>query len=448
MSETTPETMSETTPESTSEPTPETMPEATPGTMPEATPETMPENPITPYLSSLESNEFTQHILPEHILPKLPAKTLVRFKAVCSKWRTTIETPEFARAHLLQYPNIRSVISIDYHASFTALNYQDYPNLDFTDFKKHYKDESPYIVESCNGLLLLICSKDDSEPVNKQLPDHLLYFRFYFVVYNPFLGPASSIRIDPPENFLLKTEIDDAKDYNFGFGYSFSRDDYFIVAVNSRMIANLDITVHLYSLQDRRWIRIDISSTVKPIIEFAIPWYNLSGILVNELLHWPVNAVISKSCQEMIAVFDWFGQDQFKTMPLPREVFGEFDDYRSTFGLCRLNDCLCAWALYNDRTVVEMWMMKIYGIDGSWTMLFRFDMLGFLGVYDGITNFFGFNRSEMALILSCTDELMLAEFYLDPPVYTSFKFKEQVKAVNYDASFMSPLLLSPPQDQD
>ncbi|XP_021718788.1 F-box/kelch-repeat protein At3g23880-like [Chenopodium quinoa] len=442
--------MSETTPETMSETKPETIPE----TAPEPTPETMPENPITRSLSSSESNEFPQHILLEHILPKLPAKTLVRFKAVCSKWRTTIETPEFARAHVLQHPNIRSVISIDYCSSFTALNYEDYPNLDFTEFKKRdkdaYKDESPYIVESCNGLLLLICSKD--EPVNKQLPDHLLYFRFYFVVYNPFLGPASSIKIDPPDNFLLRTERDDAKDYNFGFGYSFSRDDYFIVAVNSHMIANPDIIVHLYSLQFTRprWIRIDISRRDDPIIEFAVPWYNLSGILINELLHWPVNAVTSESRQKMIAVFDWFGLDQFKTMPLPREDFGESDedDDRSAFSLCCLNDCLCAWASYNDRTVVEMWMMKKYGIDGSWTRLFRLDMSGFLGVYYGITNFFGFNRSEMALILSYTDELMLAELYLDPPVYKPYKFEEQVKAVNYDPSFMSPLLLSLSQDQD
>ncbi|KAL6563412.1 hypothetical protein OROGR_002371 [Orobanche gracilis] len=36
----------------------------------------------------------------ENILPRLPVKSLLRFKSVCKRWRDTISDPEFPQTHL------------------------------------------------------------------------------------------------------------------------------------------------------------------------------------------------------------------------------------------------------------------------------------------------------------------------------------------------------------
>ncbi|TXG71282.1 hypothetical protein EZV62_006217 [Acer yangbiense] len=69
----------------------------------------------------------------------------------------------------------------------------------------------------------------------------------------------------------------------------------------------------------------------------------------------------------MIAAFDLV-EDKFKTIPPPPDFM--LDIFKSSIGIGHLGSCLCL-SIPTDSTSIELWVMKEYGVSGSWTKILR-----------------------------------------------------------------------------
>ncbi|XP_021747546.1 F-box/kelch-repeat protein At3g23880-like [Chenopodium quinoa] len=366
--------------------------------------------------------ETPEDIIFQKILPNLPAKSLVRLKCVTHQWNDFISTTPFAKTHLLQQLSLSSSDS----------------NLDFSNFGSNFRETFNWFLGSCNGLVLLLSADEEScEYDYLNIPDSLLYFDFHFVVYNPVLGKNAYIEIEHPDKFLVTNDAYSAEEFNFGFGYVSSRDDYYIVAINFPVcLSSPEAVVFVYSLRLREWksyktVRNDKKDRLS--LELQDQFYNQPGKLVKETLHW---GVILGNDEKCIVTFDLANQEEFLgKMKLPYGNFGEAKNSDRAFCLCCLDDCLCAWANYEGGNVVEMWMLKEYGGKKSWSKLFRFNLLHYC------RSFYGFTRSGMVFKFYNNNEIMLADFSHDPPEYFHIGCVERWSAVNYVPSLISPLAI-------
>ncbi|KAK9292742.1 hypothetical protein L1049_020722 [Liquidambar formosana] len=92
--------------------------------------------------------------------------------------------------------------------------------------------------------------------------------------------------------------------------------------------------------------------------------YNLSGVFLNEALHWIAH---DDNSSKLICAFD-IGNEQFKTIPLPPISFSEQGRAIDWSNLGVLGGCLYIYAGEKDvPQFVEIWVMKEYGVKESWT---------------------------------------------------------------------------------
>ncbi|XP_021740887.1 F-box/kelch-repeat protein At3g23880-like [Chenopodium quinoa] len=384
-------------------------------------------------------SDILEDIILSEILPRLPAKTLVRFKSVSREWKSVISSTQFAKTHLTHLPSLssRSVLTLDYSCNFEALDYGDY-NLDFCrfgpndrliasnnlDFSKGPNNEPfNWLVGSCNGLALLV-------------PDTCFKSDFRFVVYNPVLRTDADafIEIQHPQGFNIPTDPLFYDNLSFGFGYVSSHKDYYIVAIKfPECLTRPELVAFVYSFTTREWkIKESPRKDQENRLVLQDYWVNRIGVLVKETLHWGI-AIGENKC---IVVFDLISQGEFTKMELPYADFGEGVNF--AFSLCCLNDCLCAWGIYDVGEVVEMWTMKEYGVQESWTMLFRHRSVDYY-----CRDFFGLTKSERVLVSYSRDELMLADFSRDPPeTFLVPEFVDKVCVVDYVQSLVSPLAVT------
>ncbi|XP_021724261.1 F-box/kelch-repeat protein At3g23880-like [Chenopodium quinoa] len=412
-------------------------------------PQSPPQNPTSMFsppqkpAAKTQFSDILEDIILCEILPRLPVKSLFRFKSVSTKWRSVISDPQFAKTHFTHLSSLssRSVLTLDYSSNFEALDYGDF-NLDYEDFNLVFSrfgrntriiasdnldfskpNNSPFnsLVDSCKGLALLV-------------PDYCFNSDFRFVVYNPVLGHHAFIEIQHPQGLHVPNEQLTYENLSFGFGYVSSHKDYYIVAIKfPQCLTRPESVAFVYSLKTREW---KTKETPRKDQENRLVlqdyWVNRIGVLLKETLHWGI-AIGQDKC---ILVFDLATQEGFTKMELPHANFGEGVNF--AFSLCCLNDCLCAWGIYEDGDVVEMCMMKEYGVQESWTKLFHQRLDDYY-----CRDFFGFTKSEWVLVFKSRDELMLADFSRDPPETLLVpNFDDKVSVVEYVQSLVSPLAVT------
>ncbi|XP_021740884.1 F-box protein CPR30-like [Chenopodium quinoa] len=379
----------------------------------------------TEILSETQNRGIPTDVILTEILPRLPANSLLRLKWVCKEWQLFISSTKFIINHAL-HPNSlssRSVLFIDPYTSLTAFDFGDSGNVRIIKFGRYSTTNPIFLIGSCNGLVLLICSHAQTGLVLS--PSFLLNYGFDYRVYNPVL--QLDIVIPQPLGFVLRSDHFAAQDCSFGFGSVSTHDclEFFIVAVNIRMG-----NVAVFESSTRRWVIMHTLRRNLPIL-FQDAWYVHSGTLVNEALHWGVTVGMNLRC---IAVFDLVSRRRIKFMKLPYAYFGEPDCpdiVRSAFSLCRINDRLCAWAYYNGGYVVDMWMLKEYDVWESWTRLFCYDLRC------EYWNFFGLTKAREVMMFHF-NWLVLIDFSRVPLVSRPLYFGHQVTAVNYVQSLVSP----------
>ncbi|KAK9284893.1 hypothetical protein L1049_024074 [Liquidambar formosana] len=269
------------------------------------------------------------------ILCKLPIKSLIHWRCVCKAWRDLILDPRFARLHhSTREPSTvvvfhfkgerkRSIYLMEPEAACDgdAITKVENPNLGIT------------IVGSCDGLL---CSCDDLS-------------REYFYVSNPVTGERMT---------LPKIKTDPKHLSVSGFGFSSKTNQYKVIRMS--WICNPSgkpkLKVEICTVGNRSWRKIDNA----PYYTFP---YGLSGIFLNEALHW---IAWDDLCSTLIFAFQ-IGNEQFITIPLPPVSLSERGKAICWANLGEVEGCLYILAVEAAFPPwVELWVMDDYGVEESW----------------------------------------------------------------------------------
>ncbi|XP_057543478.1 F-box/kelch-repeat protein At3g23880-like [Amaranthus tricolor] len=200
--------------------------------------ETLPNNKIMN--TSSTSSHFPFSDLPydiiTHILATLPVKTLAKFRAVCTSWRTYIDSPSFISKHRNLYnkehsKNSHLLIEETYSPRRFCLqrvtNGQKLTTLVFLpSFSAH--PIIPWIYGACNGLFLMRMNG--------------------IYLWNPFLRKSLILLPCPIVTPFQFT--------HYVIGFSTSYDDYKVLAYRLRTINNgneYEPAMAVYSLRNHIW---------------------------------------------------------------------------------------------------------------------------------------------------------------------------------------------------
>ncbi|XP_050211810.1 F-box protein CPR1-like [Mercurialis annua] len=158
--------------------------------------------------------------------------------------------------------------------------------------------------------------------------------------------------------------------YN-GFGYDPISDDYKVVMV-TKLFSEEFLRVMIYSVKNNSLRRIQDLHSPEP------NWYRYnyeySGILVGSFLHWVASPRYDECCSDgsvfynFILAFD-LRDETFREVPLPLPLPRDTrdGDSKELNMVSELGGCLSL--SYCFRGYVEIWIMKEYGIEDSWTKL-------------------------------------------------------------------------------
>ncbi|KAK9666394.1 hypothetical protein RND81_14G182100, partial [Saponaria officinalis] len=276
--------------------------------------------------------------LPDHILPRLPVKSAIRFKSVSKYWHSAISHPKFAESHVKNsYFRPQFLLFEDYDSTdklhMYLLHYNEYKHkirdLNSLPFVDDNEYPSVDLVGSCNCLLCLF----------------LMELSGSFLVWNPAIR-QHRYKPDPYSQELIT-------------GYGSAIDDYRVVASYSSVLDRETGCFFVYSAKEGVWKRIcslDGSSYAGELTRFR-------GMLIGDTLYWPIRHSKSKRIVGFNLV-----DETLNEVPGINWI-SEYDNV-IIFGI---NGCL-SLCCYKCDEVFDVWMFKQHGVAGSWEMLYSIDL--------------------------------------------------------------------------
>ncbi|KAH9610562.1 hypothetical protein KSS87_003348 [Heliosperma pusillum] len=193
------------------------------------------------------------HLIVNAILPRLPVKSLLRFKSVCKDWCSVIASPAFAKSHL--------AFSGSRHQFLVLQQYVVVDNPNYRLFRAGIEYDGRCvrlsIAGSCHGL---VC----------------FYFKTPSTVIFFVLNPATGQRVQ-----ILAPDDKDFKETLYWFGYVSSVDDYKIAAFNP-----WDCAFWSFSWKAGIWKRIPIYLNRADNCPYTLRYGQPA--LVNDTLYWPL----------------------------------------------------------------------------------------------------------------------------------------------------------------
>ncbi|XP_071700712.1 F-box/kelch-repeat protein At3g23880-like [Rutidosis leptorrhynchoides] len=286
------------------------------------------------------------------ILMRLPVESLLRCKSVCKLWCSLISDPHFINSHLKLSSNCNNyanhilvfrtvpinlkscnlndvlygksiyVLELDY-----PLKHPDKSVSSEPDYPLKYRNNPVSIVGSCNGLLCIL------------VDDETLF------IWNPSTRRSNRL---PYCNF----ETGAGWYMSYGFGYDTLTDDYKVVVMFQFETGYTEVKI--YSLRRGNW---------KTLSDF--PQLNVfgdDGKFLNGAIHWFVSRDLGPSYSWTI-VSVGLGNESYGEVPQP--VYDEGDKYL-TLGV--LGEKLCVVCDFRGKCA-DVWVMKVYGDQDSWTKL-------------------------------------------------------------------------------
>lgn len=280
-------------------------------------------------------------IITNGILPRLPAKSLMRFKCVSKPWLALISSHEFIHLHLhysLSSITNHLLILTENDCSLFSSNLElpECPAIKLPNF-----GIKPSVVGSCNGLLCI--------------QSHRPYSLF---LLNPSTGSYRELStLLPPRRYAA---------LNFGFGYDSENDDYKVVRIVDRLASRgflghqVDRIVQVYSSRANSWEMIE---WIPP--RDAMGDRENGALLYNNLLHWKFWRP-----QEgyHIRCFNLCEKRWTSDLPFPDYIKGIRDGILD-FGV--FDGSLYFSSKNQQEPAVDIWIMKEYGVTESWVKLFQ-----------------------------------------------------------------------------
>ncbi|XP_050230297.1 F-box/kelch-repeat protein At3g23880-like isoform X2 [Mercurialis annua] len=290
-----------------------------------------------------KENSSIRHDLLVEILCRLPAKSLVRFKAVHSDWFSLISDPQFCHRHLQHQRPCQKYGTIQVrntHTLHPSLSLRIMSTVDddhqLVEIQKAFGMEVygnslfPSLLGSCHGLLLTSVS----------------FWLENFILWNPTIREYQKIHRKIFAGSKSNTVA------MAGLGYDSLNHNYKIVAaVSYRWQQNTSIEVDIYDLNKSYWktknchFPYESKSLITPAITLA-----------NGVPHWHVKR--KNNDQSVILSFDLV-DEIFKEVPLPYNIL-DFNFMSAVDGY------LCIGIRNSPMDPLHVWKMREYGMKKSW----------------------------------------------------------------------------------
>ncbi|XP_027352266.1 F-box/kelch-repeat protein At3g06240-like [Abrus precatorius] len=296
------------------------------------------------------------HELIVEILLRLPVISLLRFKSVCKSWLSLISNPQFAKSQFdLAAPQTHRLLlrsthfyieSIDVDASLhddSAIAYLPLPlPSPPTPRRREYaidrSRENHEILGSCRGLILLHYENGD------------------LFVWNPSTGIYRR---------MSHSYCDLTYEFLYGFVYDASIDDYLLILIelyNPEVIASgWPTRIECISFRTDSWNRVeDVNGRYKDLgYEFR------GGSLLNGVLHW---LVFSEDKRVPLIICFGLVDRTLSEIPLPLDL--TVQTKYELYSLRVLGGCLSVCCSVHGCDRDEIWVMKEYKVQSSWTKSF------------------------------------------------------------------------------
>ncbi|XP_057442865.1 F-box/kelch-repeat protein At3g23880-like [Lotus japonicus] len=290
------------------------------------------------------------------ILCRLPVKLLLQLRCVCKSWKSLISDPKFAKNHLrcslTDFTRHRLFLSYNTLANSTfKFLVKDYPLLSVfkasmpapaTELGYPLSNRFNFVIDFCHGIIM-VCFKNSK----------------CILLWNPSTRIFKELpRLRNPP--LVGTFI------TYGFGYDNLADKYKVVAV---LCYKTDIGGYRKNKTDAEFYRTQVqvhtlgTHAWREIQDFpsCVPFTEI-GKFVTGTLNW----LVSHESNWFINSLD-LGKESYQKI-LPPDDGNEPENFLGV-----LKDCLCV--LCGDALVWNVWLMKEYGNQMSWTKLFSVAML-------------------------------------------------------------------------
>ncbi|CAI8610243.1 unnamed protein product [Vicia faba] len=162
-----------------------------------------------------------------------------------------------------------------------------------------------------------------------------------------------SFRSILPMIFKLKGHAEDAE-YFYGFGYDDSTEDYLVVSMSHHDYDDPSLHLEYFSLKANAWEEVE-----GPHFSYTFDDEPKGGSLYKGAIHWL--AYCDDLGSDVIVAFDLM-ERKLSYMHLPRHSNGE-----QCSGLWVYGEFLSVYAKNNSNVTVEIWVMKEYKVNSSWT---------------------------------------------------------------------------------
>ncbi|XAR62779.1 hypothetical protein NMG60_11017652 [Bertholletia excelsa] len=273
------------------------------------------------------------------ILLRLPVKSLLQLKCASKSWCSLISDPYFVKLHLS-----RSVLDPDAETNHSKLltaspfRSLDYDSDDFDGDNAVVNLGHPWeeagnngvkILGSCHGLVCLLFN-----------PDRI-------VLWNP--TTRQSRELPPPPCSSSGISF-------CGIGYDSSSDDYKVILAARSSYAD-ETKLQVYSLKASFW------RPMEEGLHNLITVLDEAGTFLNGSLHWRASRDMGLHNQDLIISLD-LAKEKFSVIR-PPDV-GNRNISFHTLGVSQGCLSLCS---YGYELNVCVWIMKDYGVRGSWTRL-------------------------------------------------------------------------------
>ncbi|KAJ8565989.1 hypothetical protein K7X08_008565 [Anisodus acutangulus] len=293
-----------------------------------------------------EISTLPQELITE-ILIRLPIKTLLKFLCVSQSWLSLLSNTEFHKTHINF--SIKNPKMTDYTLAVVATVsglgkichvYTIHSENSCVTVVKHGCPPkslplSAFLLGSCNGLICLFTGSLE------------------LMLLNPCTG-----KFDVFPDLMIQYKVGDGGCYvRYGFGYDVSVGDYKVVKIFSfpQSEGKHVNMVNVYSLRVNSWTTIQ---------GFDSGYINGNvGVFANGALHWDgCHSHISSASSEIVTLD--LATERYGKIALPSYEDGCI---RWTLGVS--GGSLVACCNYEEPNRADMWVMKEYGVEKSWTKL-------------------------------------------------------------------------------
>ncbi|KAF5776368.1 putative F-box domain, galactose oxidase/kelch, beta-propeller, kelch-type beta propeller [Helianthus annuus] len=285
--------------------------------------------------------ELSPDIVLFHILPRLPAKSVARFKCVSKGWHSFLTTPMFTNMHL-HHQNRHKLLFIPKTSSSCTFRTIDCESpKDGLTAPRCLPFDSPRnvsIITSFNGLVCVGIIQHDDNVEEEYYSD--------LVLWNPLTGEYRILSKTNAHKECYETTTRASVLY-----YTSSEDDYKLLRVTNSCDA------YIYSLKSDLWRKIESTENFHRWIS------NHCALLNGKLYFLKYDKAINKS-HSVISI-------DLKTEKFTEVTTPFFRDSTICMGFTVLRGCIHVWMLHHSnfwRHKIELWRM-----DGDgWTKVVTF----------------------------------------------------------------------------